>query len=116
MTGTLIALLLVAAAVWAWMDALRVRESAVAHGRRLCEEAGVQLLDQSVAVSRVRLVRRDGLPALSRRYAFEVSINGSDRCRGHLDLEGNRLAAWSLPLPDGPAPPSRSVPHLRLVQ
>lgn len=117
MTGTLIALLLVAAAVWAWMDVLRARESAIAHGRRLCEEAGVQLLDQSVAVSRLRVVRRDGLPALRRRYAFEVSIDGSDRYRGHLDLDGHRLTSWSLPLPGAQQPaPSRAASHLRLVQ
>lgn len=116
MTGTLIALLLIAAAVWAWMDALRARESAIAHGRRLCEEAGVQLLDQSVAVSRVRLARRDGFPSLLRRYAFEVSIDGSDRYRGHLDLDGHRLASWSLPLPGTQSPSPRAAPHLRLVQ
>jgi len=115
MTGTLIALLFVAAVVWAWMDVLRARESAIAHGRRLCEEAGVQLLDQSVAVSRVRLARRDGFPSLLRRYAFEVSIDGSDRYRGHLDLDGHRLTSWSLPLPGTQSPP-REAPHLRLVQ
>lgn len=97
MSGTLLALLLIAAAVWAWMDVLHARERAIAHGHRLCADAGVQLLDQSVAVSRVRLVWRDGLPALRRRYIFDVSTDGSDRRHGHLDLEGHRLAAWSLP-------------------
>ena len=116
MTGTLIALLIIAVAVWAWMDALRARERAIAHGRRLCEEAGVQLLDQSVAASRVRLARRDGFPSLLRRYAFEVSIDGSDRYPGHLDLDGHRLASWSLPLPNGQPSPARAAPHLRLVQ
>lgn len=116
MAGTLLALLFVAVLAWAWLDALRARERAIAHGRRLCEEAGVQLLDQSVAVSRRRLVRIDGLPALARRYAFEVSIDGSDRYRGHLDLEGDRLASWSLPLPETPSPGARrEVPYLRVV-
>ncbi len=105
MSGTLLALLLIALAIWAWMDVLHARESAIAHGHRLCMEAGLQLLDQSVAVSRIRLVWRDGLPSLLRRYAFEVSTDGSDRRPGHLDLEGHRLAGWSLPEPATAEPP-----------
>lgn len=97
MTGTLIALLVAACLVWAWMDGLHARESAIAHGHRLCAQAGLQLLDQSVAMSRIRVVWRDGLPTLSRRYVFEVSVDGSDRRPGHLQIEGHRLTGWSLP-------------------
>ncbi|MCK9537852.1 DUF3301 domain-containing protein [Dokdonella sp.] len=117
MTGTWIALLLVASLVWAWLDALRAREQAIRHGRALCREAGVQLLDQTVSLHRLRVARRDGLPALVRRYAFEVSLDGSDRHRGHLDLGGHRLEAWSLPLPADaalaaePAAPARLTRH-----
>ncbi len=115
MIGTWLFLLAIALAVWAWMDALRARELATRHGRDLCRDAGVQLLDQTVSLRRVRLTRRDGLPVLVRRYGFEVSLDGSDRHRGHLDLQGQRLEAWSLPLGDtAPAPPR--PPHLRLVQ
>jgi len=113
MTGTLLALLLIAAAIWAWMDVLRSREYAIAHGHRLCADAGLQLLDQSVAVSRVRLVWRDGLPSVLRRYVFDVSTDGSARRPGHLDLEGHRLAAWSLPDTTTPDP---APPRLRIVQ
>ncbi len=116
MTGSLIGLLLVALAVWAWMDALHAREQAIAHGRRLCDAAGVQLLDQSVAARRLRLVWRSGLPVLLRRYAFDVSVDGSDRYPGHLELEGHRLTTWSLPHPDARPPAERAgAPHLRIV-
>jgi hypothetical protein len=118
MTGTWISLLVVAVALWAWMDALSAHERATLAGRELCREAGVQLLDQTVSLKRVRVVRRDGLPTLLRRYGFEISLDGSDRHRGHLDLGGVRLEAWSLPLPAAtdsveilPRPD-----HLRLVQ
>ncbi|MBX3688443.1 DUF3301 domain-containing protein [Dokdonella sp.] len=116
MSTTLIALLVIASLVWAWMDVLRAREFAIAHGHRLCAEAGLQLLDQSVAVRRVRLVWHQGLPSVLRRYAFEVSVDGSDRRPGHLELEGHRLISWSLPLAVPPSEaPARPLPHLTVV-
>jgi hypothetical protein len=51
-------------------------------------------------MKRLRLARRDGLPTIVRRYEFDVSIDGRDRHRCHLDLAGERLEAWSLPLAD----------------
>lgn len=115
MLGTWILLLAITLAIWAWMDALRSRELAIRYGRELCREAGVQLLDQSVSLKRVRLARRDGLPALVRRYHFEISLDGSDRHRGHLDLNGHRLEAWSLPLGEQVAAAVKPS-HLRLVE
>jgi len=115
MLGTWISLLLIALAIWAWMDALRARELAIRHGRELCRDAGVQLLDQTVSLKRLRIARRDGLPAFVRRYGFEVSLDGSDRHRGHLDMNGQRLESWSLPLSETAAAAARPN-HLRLVQ
>ncbi|MBO9663704.1 DUF3301 domain-containing protein [Dokdonella sp.] len=116
MLGTWILLLAVALAIWAWMDALRAREFAIRHGRELCREAGVQLLDQSVSLKRLRVARRDGLPSLIRRYQFEVSLDGSDRHRGHLELNGHRLETWSLPLGETAAAAAARPNHLRLVE
>ena len=118
MTGTWISLLAVAAAVWAWMGALNAHEHALRAGRKLCREAGVQWLDQTVSLKRIRVGRRDGMPTFLRRYGFEISLDGSDRHRGHLDLAGYRLEAWSLPLPvTGEAEPIPLRPnHLRLLQ
>lgn len=115
MTGTWIALLSIATAIWAWMDVLKAREQATRHGRALCREAGVQMLDQTVSLHRVRIGRRDGLPTLVRRYGFDVSLDGSDRHRGHLDLAGHRLESWSLPLREGPPEIGSSREPLRLV-
>lgn len=116
MIGTWLFLLAIAAAVWAWMDILRARELAIAHSRTLCREAGVQLLDQTVSLKRLALARRDGLPTVVRRYGFEVSIDGSDRHRCHLDLAGRHLEAWSLPLGEDARTRVVAPPHLRLVQ
>lgn len=116
MTGTWLALLTIAAAIWAWMDVLKAREQAIRHGRLLCREAGVQMLDQSVALHRLRIARRDGLPTFVRRYRFEVSLDGSDRHRAHLDLAGHRLEAWSLPLREALPAMEPVREHLRLVR
>jgi hypothetical protein len=97
MLGTWLFLLAIACAVWLWMDALGARERAIRYGREICRDAGVQLLDQTVSMTRFRIERVDGLPTLVRRYGFEISLDGSDRHRGHLDLRGHQLGAWSLP-------------------
>ncbi|HEY6940362.1 DUF3301 domain-containing protein [Dokdonella sp.] len=116
MLGTWSFLLAIVVAVWAWMDILRARELAVAHSRTLCREAGVQLLDQTVSLKRLAIAQRQGLPTVVRRYGFEVSLDGSDRHRCHLDLAGRRLEAWSLPLgEDARSRVVHPVP-LRLVQ
>jgi hypothetical protein len=97
MLGTWLFLLAIALVIWIWMAALAARELAVRYGRELCRDAGVQLLDQSVSMTRLRIERIDGVPTLIRRYGFDISLDGSDRHRGHLDLRGHRLGAWSLP-------------------
>jgi uncharacterized protein DUF3301 len=116
MVGTWFLLLAIALAVWFWMDALGARERAIRFGRQLCREAGVQLLDQTVSMTRIRIARVDGLPTIVRRYGFDISLDGSDRHRGHLDLEGHQLGAWSLPeitnlraVPESNIVPIRSI-------
>jgi hypothetical protein len=97
MLGTWLFLLAIALAIWIWMGALAARERAIRYGRELCRNAGVQLLDQTVSMTRLRIERFNGVPTLVRRYGFEISMDGSDRHRGHLDLRGHQLGAWSLP-------------------
>ena len=90
-------LLLIGCALALWMNALRARERAVGIVRRLCERADVQLLDQSVALQSFKFTRIDGRLALLRRYGFEVSVDGQDRHRGHVDIKGHAAEHWSLP-------------------
>lgn len=116
MIGTWLFLFAIALAVWAWMDILRARELAIGHSRALCRDAGVQLLDQTVSLKRLAIARRNGLPTIVRRYVFEVSVDGHDRHRCHLDLAGQRLEAWSLPLGEEARVRAERPTHLRLVQ
>jgi len=97
-------LLLILGAIYAWQNALRAREHARAHCRDLCARAGVQLLDQTVALRRMRLERVPGHGLRLRRcYGFEFSTNGADRLRASLDLVGDELVAHDLPLADASA-------------
>lgn len=90
MNALLIALL--AVAVWAWVDALRAREAALRACRRVCERHELQLLDETVALKRLRLGRgTDGRVRLRRHYGFEYSERGDERRQGEAVLLGWRI-------------------------
>ena len=102
MEGLLLCILVLGAALLAWRDGMRARETAVEVCRRACRSYGVQLLDDTVALSRLRLVGggRRGL-TVRRIYEFEVSADGRTREGGSVTLTGGQVdAIW---LPDPPA-------------
>ena len=67
------ALLLLAAGTFLWIDTLRAREAALAAGRAGCERYGLLLLDDTVAVMKMRLARdAGGRLRVARTYAFEL--------------------------------------------
>jgi hypothetical protein len=85
--------------IWFWRDSLRVRESATRICRRACESYGVQFLDQTVALQRLRLRWvRSGL-RLQRTYQFDYSLEGDGRRTGHLVMLGNHHLSLHLDLP-----------------
>lgn len=103
----LTALVLLGLGAWFWMDTLSAREAALAAARRACEGEGLQLLDETVVVERLRADRNEaGRFALRREYGFEYSLDGADRHRGGLTLLGREVVLLDL----------RRRPHLRLVQ
>ena len=97
---TLLILMVVSGAAFAFWSAGRAAaERAIALGRDACRAAGVQLLDQSVQASGLRLRRReDGRLGLERSFRFEYSHHGDDRQVGRLVLHGDRLVGFSGPL------------------
>ena len=87
----LLTLLLLGAVVALWFDALRSREAALEASREACERYGLQFLDETVAFSRVRVVRgEDGRLGVERQYTFEFSENGSTRRSGAVRVHGGR--------------------------
>jgi hypothetical protein len=86
------------AAAWFWLDSIAVRETAINTGRDLADRYDLQLLDETVACTRLRMGRNSrGRIQLMRTYDFEVSANGSDRLECNLVLLGNQLQSWYIP-------------------
>lgn len=99
-----------AIAAW-WYHVLRLREHAVAHARRLCERHGLQLLDESVALHRLRMSRKRGALRITREYRFDISLGGNDRRAASLTLLGDRIVGASLPERETPAAPASVSPY-----
>ena len=98
MLEILIGLWLLAGFGWFWSSARAADEAARDYGRRACEEADVQWLDQSVQLIGMRLRRRsDGWMAIERQFRFDYSRDGESRQGGRLVLLGTRLIAFSGP-------------------
>jgi hypothetical protein len=85
------------AVAWYWYAGMQVREQAVAVGRRACAEARLQFLDESVALSRIRLARNsNGQLQFQRDYRFEFSDTGDNRRPGVVRMLGDRVEWISL--------------------
>lgn len=98
--SNLVLLLLLGATVVLWLKLTVARERAVAEARRQCRLHGLQLLDETVGLRRLRLRRVNGLRRVERCYGFEVSIDGHDREPGRLWMIGDALSSLSLPTID----------------
>ena len=83
------------------MDGLRSREFATKRCQAFCMENNVQLLDQSIHVKKVFPARKNGRIRLRRFYAFEFSIDGSDRYHGVAVEYNNFIEYLSLLHPQG---------------
>jgi hypothetical protein len=76
---------------------MQAREQAVAVARRACADAGLQFLDESVALSRTRLARNSsGQLQFLRDYRFEFSDTGDNRRPGVVRMLGERVEWVSL--------------------
>ena len=102
MSEALLPLCICVSAGLLWYAAMRARERAVLYAGRLCAEHGAQMLDQSVALHRLKPLWRGGPPRLARSYRFELSYDGDDRHVASLTLIGDRLVDFSLPVRENP--------------
>jgi len=97
-----VGLTIIAAAVAAWALNLRARERALRDTARACREAGLELLDETVALDGLGLTRApSGRLALRRRYTFETTRDGHRRDRGWAVVIAGRTRAIAFEGPDG---------------
>jgi Protein of unknown function (DUF3301) len=81
-----------AAVGWFWFDGLHAREQAHRHARSSCESAGLQFLDDTVVLRKIRLARDSrGRMVFARLYRFEFSDTGDNRRQGFVAMLGSRL-------------------------
>ena len=89
---SLILLLVLAALGWFWLDSIRTLEIARKAGKRICEQADMQFLDDTVAGISIALARdQSGRRVLRRTYRFEFSDTGDSRLEGQLIVLGDRI-------------------------
>ena len=98
--STLPILMILAAMTFAFWSASRAAaERAIQLGGDACQAAGVQLIDQTVHATGLRLTRgEDGRLGFDRSFRFEYSEDGTDRHIARLVLRGHRLISFSGPL------------------
>ena len=89
-------LLAIALLHW-WWRGMGLRDLALRQVQQHCQQADVQLLDQSIVLRRLRPQRnRHGRWRMMRRYGFEFTVTGERRYGGHIELHGARLQAIHL--------------------
>lgn len=103
MSWELMLTLVLVAAGWFWWDGLNKRELAIRAARGVCQQAGVQLLDETVALKQLRLGRDEHQQMRFRRdFFFEYSDTGNNRLPGYVYLLGDRVLSANLILPATP--------------
>lgn len=81
-----------------WWHGARARELAVRYASQACRRESVQLLDQTVALTRWRPARlAGGSLGLRRDYRFEFTEDGRHRDGGEIRLLGQRLERVHFP-------------------
>lgn len=90
-------LLLIAGAAWFWWTSAQSREAAVTLAKRACAKCQVQLLDETVTLSKLRLQRNHkGSMQIARWYRFEFSTSGDNRRDGVVGMLGKKLISMHL--------------------
>ncbi|MDX1592725.1 MAG: DUF3301 domain-containing protein [Gammaproteobacteria bacterium] len=94
---TLLWLLGLGALAWFWHANLQVRERATRAARRTCEADGVQFLEETVALRRMRPCRdARGRLVWCRLYQFDYSVDGATRQQGFVHFTGRRMEGVGL--------------------
>jgi hypothetical protein len=106
----LLVIALILLIVYLWWDARRSYQVAMRVCRAACARAEVQLLDETVALRRLRLCRgAGGQMQLCREYRFEFTQTGAARYPGWLRMRGQRLEELTLDLHNDGAPESATL-------
>ncbi len=78
--------------IWYWWDSTRAKEDARRAGKKACDEADLQFLDDTVARQKIWLKRNNrGHVIICRSYYFEFANQGDTRYKGEIILLGKYI-------------------------
>lgn len=98
-TFELCLLFLMGGLAWLWSDSMQAHAIGVQAVKKACEEEGLQLLDDTIALRSVKPQRNEeGWMSLARVYQFEYSNTGDNRRRGSVHLIGHHVVMLNLGL------------------
>lgn len=87
----------IAALVSFWWYSDRIKQEAMRHLVRHCQQQDLQLLDQSMVIRGLWLQRdADGHLQIRRRYVFEFTSTGEMRYKGQVTLLGRRMIGMEM--------------------
>ena len=90
--GLLLSVAVFAAVAIFWHSSLAARELANRVAQETCASANVQMLDGTVAIHRLRIVRTGDAPlSWNRTYVFDYTADGYSRQRGFVVLTGDNV-------------------------
>lgn len=98
MESILIALIVVGCVAWIWNASRTAQERAIRSVLLLLRGTQIQLLDQTVSLSQLKLERdKHGRVRWVRTYTFDVSPDGVNRAQGSLTFTADRVEVIELP-------------------
>lgn len=100
--SSLLFILLLAGLAWFWFDSIRAKETATRAASNACQSISAQLLDQTVALKRIRLSRnKQGRLQLERSFDFDLSLDRQERSSGRVILLAKQISSVQLDRGDG---------------
>jgi hypothetical protein len=98
MITSIFLLILLGMIAWFWFDTLQCQERAKIICKHKCRELNLQLLDDTIALRRVRLKRNSrGRLNLQRMYQFDFFEGGNTRQQGTIIMLGIFLEILEIP-------------------
>lgn len=95
--AALMSMLVLACGVLAWQALRAMHERALRVAIASCRDAGLQLLDATVALQRIRLARAEGHLGWQLDYGFDVSADGQQRRTGRIRFHRGALVWIEVP-------------------
>jgi hypothetical protein len=87
-------LLLILLLLWLWRTGQDSRDTAIVTARETCERQGLQFLDGTPELQKIRpCFSRHGGPGLQRIYTFDYSADGIERKTGCIIMHNTQVSA-----------------------